>query len=77
MPPIIANEDQAPEPPRTIRIPDPVVVRDLAAAMKLKPYEAIRGLMDLQVYVTASSSVDFATAAQLCAKHGVVARPTI
>jgi hypothetical protein len=77
MPPAAADEGQPSEPQCTIRIPDPVAVRDLATAMKLKPYEAIRGLMALEVYVTPDSKVDFLTASRLCAQHGIVARPTI
>jgi len=77
MPPTAADEEQPREPRGTIRIPDPVVVRDLATAMKLKSYEVVRGLMALEVYVTPDSEVDFLTASRLCAQHGLVARPTI
>ncbi len=77
MPPVAADQDQPSDPPPTIMIPDPVVVRDLATAMKLKSYEVIGGFMAFDVYVTADSTVDFLTASRLCAKHGIVARPSI
>jgi hypothetical protein len=72
-----ADQDEPKEPQRTIRLPDPVVVRELASAMKLKPFAVIRDLMGFDLYVTLDSQIDFATASRFCAKHGIVARPTI
>lgn len=74
---VTADQDEPEEPYRTIQIPDPVVVRELVSAMKLKPFAVIRDLMRFEVYVTVDSEIDFATASQLCAQHGIVARPTI
>jgi translation initiation factor IF-2 len=74
---VTPGRDEPEGPPRTIRIPDPVAVRELASAMKLKPFAIIRDLMGFDLYVTLDSEIDFATASRLCAKHGIVARPTI
>lgn len=74
---VTAGQDEPEEPHRTIRIPDPVVVRELASVMQLKPFVVIGDLMAYDLYVTLDSNIDFATASRLCAKHGIVARPTI
>jgi hypothetical protein len=74
---VTADQDEPEEPHRTIRIPDPVVVRELASAMKLKPFAVVRDLMGFDLYVTLDSEIDFTTASRLCAQHGIVARPTI
>jgi len=55
-------------------IPDPVIVRDLAAALRVKPFELIGSLMELNVFVSINSSIRFATAAAVCARYGVVAQ---
>lgn len=65
------------EPARTIVIPDPVIVRELATALHLKWYQVVERLMDFEVFATADSSIDFPTASALCSKYGVVARKGI
>lgn len=74
MPPVTSDKDEPEYPHRTIRIPDPVVLRDLASAMNIKPFAVIRDLMGFEVYATLDSQIDFATASRLCAQHGIVAR---
>jgi hypothetical protein len=51
---ITAHQDKPEEPHGIIRIPDPVVVRELASAMKLKPFAVIRDLMGFDFYVTST-----------------------
>jgi translation initiation factor IF-2 len=76
-PPVTADQDEPGGPPRIIRIPDPVGVRQLASAMNVKCYEVIRDLMAFEVCATPESKLDFATASRVCAQHDIVARPTI
>ncbi|MEY2578847.1 MAG: hypothetical protein QOI49_1671 [Verrucomicrobiota bacterium] len=76
-PPVTADQGEPSDPPRIIRIPDPVSVRELAIAMNVKSYEVIRDLMAFEVFVTPESKLDFATASRVCAQHDIVARPTI
>jgi hypothetical protein len=61
----------------SITIPDPIIVRDLAAALKVKPFKVVDGLMDFEVFATPDSKVDFLTASALCLRHGIVARKVI
>jgi hypothetical protein len=65
---VTVGQDEPEKPHRTIRIPDPVVVRELASAMKLKPFAIIRVLMGFDLYVTLNSEIDFATASRLNAQ---------
>ena len=58
---------------RTISIPDPVTVRELAGALEIKFYVLIRDLMELNIFASASTPIDFSTASSLCLRHGVVA----
>lgn len=62
---------------RTIAIPDPVVVRDLAFALQMKPHAVVAGLMDLNFFVSIATQIDFATASSLCSRYGVVAHKII
>jgi hypothetical protein len=66
-------------PPDSISVPDPVSVRDLAAALRMKPHFVIAGLMRLERYAFPSlqTEVDFPTVFALCADYGVVAHKII
>ena len=64
-----------PDGPREVFLPKQVVVTDLATVLSLTWFRVIADLMDLDVYVTQSDSVDFSTAASVCSRHGVIARP--
>jgi len=62
---------------RTIEIPDPVTVRDLAAALDMKFYIVVRDLMELSIFASLSTPIDFSTARSLCSRYRVVARKII
>jgi hypothetical protein len=73
--PVTTDQEQPDEPERrTIIIPDPIAVRDLAAALELTWFKVIEGLMDLDVFATVDTKIDFMTASALCSRHGFVAR---
>jgi hypothetical protein len=55
---------------RRIEIPDPVVTKDLAAALKLKPFEVISDLMELNVFVSSSGNLSFEIASKIARKRG-------
>jgi hypothetical protein len=63
--------------PVSITIPDPVLVRDLAAALHMKPYEIVRELMQRNTFVTQHTEIEFAKAFSLCSDLGVVAHQVI
>jgi translation initiation factor IF-2 len=74
----------APAPPKTpaqpqISLPDsapiiivkpPIVVRELADQMKLKPFKIIADLMELNVFANVNQAIDEAIAQRVAAKNG-------
>lgn len=65
--------DDSPQEPH-IDIPDPVVVRDLASALRKKPFKIVADIMRFGVFVYAEESVCFETASRVAWKHGFYAR---
>ncbi len=59
--------------PEQISIPDPVIVRDLAATLTLAPFQVVGTLMRMNVPVSSLDAVSFETASRLCASYGVFA----
>ena len=60
----------APESAETIVIKPPIIVRELATALKQKPFIIIGDLMKLGVFATVNQAIDEKIAQQLCAKYG-------
>ena len=58
------------EPERTIQIPDPVVVSELAIALKVKSFQIVADLMALKIFKHADDLIDFETASTIANKHG-------
>jgi hypothetical protein len=61
-------------PSGAIVIPDPVIVRELASVLRVKPFELISSLMELNVFASIHSAIPFETAASVCAHYGIVAQ---
>jgi translation initiation factor IF-2 len=60
----------APETGEIITIKPPIIVRDLANALKQKPFIIIGDLMKLGVFATVNQAIDEKIARQICAKYG-------
>ncbi|HVU08287.1 MAG TPA: translation initiation factor IF-2 [Verrucomicrobiae bacterium] len=60
----------APESAEVITLKPPIVVRELATALKQKPFLIIGDLMKLGVFATVNQAIDEKIAQQLCAKYG-------
>lgn len=60
----------APESAEVIVIKPPIIVRDLANALKQKPFIIIGDLMKLGVFATVNQAIDEKIAQQICAKYG-------
>jgi translation initiation factor IF-2 len=60
----------APATGEVIIIKPPIVVRDLAAQVKQKPFKIIADLMELGVFANVNQAIDEKIAQQLCAKYG-------
>jgi translation initiation factor IF-2 len=63
-------EDAPGDPGKTIHLLEPVVVRDLASALQLKPFKVIADLMELKLFKSPEDTLDFYTAARVARKHG-------
>jgi translation initiation factor IF-2 len=60
-------------PPTTgevITIKPPIIVRDLAEALRKKPFQIIADLMEAGVFATVNQAIEEAVAQRVCAKHG-------
>ena len=59
-----------PEGAPVIIIKPPIVVRDLAEQMKLKPFKIIADLMEIGVFANVNQAIDETTAQKVAAKNG-------
>jgi hypothetical protein len=59
--------------PKSVALPDPVDIRELASALHIKPFQVIGSLMQLDIYCSLNAPLDFDTATSVCANYGVVA----
>ena len=55
---------------KTIFVAGYIEVRELAEAMKLKPFKLVADLMELKIFKHSEELVDFETAAKIAQKHG-------
>ncbi len=55
-----------------IHIKPPIIVKDLAERMGLKPFHLIKDLIELDVFADTNKSIEPEIAAKLCDKHGFV-----
>ncbi len=57
---------------KIIQIKPPIIVKDLAQEMNLKPFKIIQDLMVLDVFANQNQAIEPDVAAQICEKHGFV-----
>lgn len=55
---------------KTIFVAGYIEVRELAEAMKLKPFKVVADLMELKIFKHWEELIDFETAAKVAHKHG-------
>lgn len=55
---------------KIIHLKPPIIVRDLATALGLKPFQVIGDLMQMNIFVSLNQSVDTEVATKICDKHG-------
>jgi translation initiation factor IF-2 len=67
-----AEEPEVKSDEKVIHLKPPIVVKELATLMGLKPFKLIADLMELQHYVSAEATIDAEVATKICAKHGFV-----
>lgn len=57
---------------KVIHIKPPIIVKELAGMMDLKPIALIKDLMEMEVFANLNQSIEPDIASQLCEKHGFV-----
>jgi translation initiation factor IF-2 len=60
------------EPQKIIHIKPPIIVKELAAQLGLKPHQLIAELMALNIFANINQTVEPDIATQICQKHGFV-----
>lgn len=60
----------APTTGEIITIKPPIIVRDLAEQLKIKPFKLIADLMEMGVFANVNQSIDEQVAMRICAKYG-------
>jgi hypothetical protein len=60
-------------PGKRIFVPDYVEIRELATLLEMKTFKVVADLLELKIFKYPDDWIDFATAAIVAEKHGVVA----
>jgi translation initiation factor IF-2 len=67
-----SKEDQVVVDGNTISIKPPIIVSLLAERMGLKPFEIMKDLIELEVFVATKAAIEPDIAEKVCARHGFV-----
>ncbi|MCX8510808.1 MAG: translation initiation factor IF-2 [Verrucomicrobiota bacterium] len=67
---VLTEEVQPLVEDKVVHLKPPIGVRDLAAALKLRPFEVIRDLMGMNIFVNLNQTVEIDVASAVCKKHG-------
>ena len=68
-----SESDDAIDPDsKVINLKPPIVVKELAVAIGLKPFALIKDLMELDVFVNQNQSIEPDIAEKVCEKHGYI-----
>jgi translation initiation factor IF-2 len=75
--PVVAEAAEVPsvieeDGKKIIHLKPPIIVRDLATAMGLKPFQVIGDLMAMNIFVSLNQPVEADVASKVCEKHGFV-----
>ena len=72
--PVVAAPPPEPEaePQKIIHIKPPIIVKELASQLGLKPHQLIAELMALNIFANINQTVEPDIATQICQKHGFV-----
>ncbi len=60
------------DPSKIIHIKPPIIVKELATEMGLKPFQVIKQLMELNVFANQNQTIEPDVAAKICESHGFV-----
>lgn len=68
----IETQEDGSEPKKILHLKPPIIVKDLADALGLKPFQLIKDLMALQIFANINQTVEADVAARICELHGFV-----
>ncbi|NNE92001.1 MAG: translation initiation factor IF-2 [Verrucomicrobiales bacterium] len=68
--PVVIEDEESDK--KIIHIKPPIVVKDLAELMDIKPFKLIQELMELEVFANQNQSIEPDVAEQVCEKYGFV-----
>ncbi len=57
---------------KIINIKPPIIVKDLAAALELRPFQVVKDLMEANIFANLNQTIEPAAAALVCEKYGFV-----
>ena len=66
----ITTDETPKQDEKVVHLKPPVGVRDLANALGLKPFEVIRDLMGMNIFVNLNQTIDVEIASAVCKRHG-------
>jgi translation initiation factor IF-2 len=73
VPPVAPAVEEAPADGRkVIHIKPPIIVKELAAQLELKPFQLIADLMELNIFAAINQAIEPDVAAKVCEKHGAI-----
>jgi len=70
-PAVAAETPAAPVDEKIIHLKPPFTVKDLAAAMNVKPFQLIGDLMEMNIFASINQTIETDVAAKICQKHGL------
>src|SRR6202030_1400719 len=74
LPEVVPAPADEPSPPvsdeRIVHIKPPIIVRELAQQIGLKPFQLIHDLMDMNIFAAINHTIEPDVAAAICKKHG-------
>jgi len=65
-----AEAEAAPEDEKIVHLKPPIIVKDLATALGLRPFQVIKDLMEQNIFANINQAVETDVADKLCAKYG-------
>jgi small GTP-binding protein len=57
---------------KIIHFKPPIIIKELAAMMELRPVELMKDLMEMEIFATLTQAIEPEIAAKVCEKHGFV-----
>jgi translation initiation factor IF-2 len=73
--PVILSETPAPEPDisgKVVHLKPPIIVRELAQQIGLKPFQVISDLMEMNIFAAINHTIEPDIASAICKKHGYI-----